>query len=31
MAATRLIAMHISKGWTIQDSIKAKTNYAENP
>ena len=31
MAATRLIAMHISKGWTLQDSIKAKTNYAENP
>ena len=31
MAATRLIAMHISKGWTIQDSIKAKTDYAENP
>ncbi|WP_026657771.1 relaxase/mobilization nuclease domain-containing protein [Butyrivibrio sp. AC2005] len=31
MAATRLIAMHISKGWTLKDSIKAKTDYAENP
>ncbi len=31
MAATRLMAMHISKGWTLKDSIKAKTDYAENP
>ena len=31
MAATRFIAMHISKGWSLKDSIKAKTDYAENP
>ncbi|WP_026527766.1 relaxase/mobilization nuclease domain-containing protein [Butyrivibrio sp. VCD2006] len=31
MAATRLIPMHISKGWSLKDSIKAKTDYAENP
>ncbi len=31
MAATRLIAMHVSKGWTLKDSIKARTDYAENP
>ncbi len=31
MAATRLIAMHVSKGWTLKDSIKARTDYVENP
>lgn len=31
MATTRLIPMHIGKGKTISESIKGRTDYAENP
>jgi hypothetical protein len=31
MATTRIIPMHIGKGKTIAESIKGRTDYAENP
>ena len=31
MAATRLIALHINKGKTIAQSLKDRTDYAQNP
>ncbi|MCQ2511679.1 MAG: relaxase, partial [Lachnospiraceae bacterium] len=31
MAATRLIAMHINKGHTVAECLKARTDYAANP
>ena len=31
MAATRLIAMHLNKGKTIQKCLKDRTDYAQNP
>ena len=31
MAATRFISMHIGKGKSIAESIKGRTDYAENP
>ena len=31
MAATRLIAMHVSKGKTLAQSLEARTDYAQNP
>ena len=31
MAVTRLIAMHIGKGKTLAQSLKARTDYAQNP
>lgn len=31
MAATRLIALHINKGHTMADCLKARTDYAANP
>lgn len=31
MAATRLIALHINKGHTVADCLKARTDYASNP
>ena len=31
MAATRLIAMHMNKGKSIQQCIKDRTDYAQNP
>ena len=31
MAATRLIAMHVGKGKTLAKSLKARTDYAQNP
>lgn len=31
MAATRLIAMHINKGKTLAQCIKARTDYSMNP
>lgn len=31
MAATRLIALHINKGHTVSDCLKARTDYVANP
>ena len=31
MAATRLIAMHKNKGKTIEQCLKDRTDYAQNP
>ncbi len=31
MAATRLIALHSNKGWTVTKSLCARTDYAMNP
>lgn len=31
MATTRLIALHINKGHTVADCLKARTDYASNP
>ena len=31
MAATRLISMHLNKGKSIQQCLKDRTDYAQNP
>lgn len=31
MATTRIIPMHVNKGKTIAQCLKARTDYAKNP
>lgn len=31
MAATRLMPLHINKGWTLAQSLNDRTDYAKNP